>query len=105
MEQTHESTSVRGVILALAVCLFVLLLYQAGKLWLADHYVRSNTLTKLERGDMRSWGHFDVTMEPMYASVGKWTLGCGTRCWHLYTYRNEKLVHFRSEDWGFSAGL
>jgi len=60
VEQTHESTSVRGVILALAVCLFVLLLYQAGKLWLADHYVRSNTLTKLERGAALEPGNADA---------------------------------------------
>ena len=60
MEQTQEGTSTRGTILGLAVCLFVLLFYQAGKLWLADHYVRSNTLTKLERGAALEPGNADV---------------------------------------------
>lgn len=60
MEQTQEGTSTRGMILGLAVCLFVLLFYQAGKLWLADHYVRSNTLTKLERGAALEPGNADA---------------------------------------------
>jgi tetratricopeptide (TPR) repeat protein len=50
VEQALEGTRTRSAILALAVCLFVLLCYQSGKLWLADHDIRSNTLQQLERG-------------------------------------------------------
>src|SRR6202046_5837576 len=48
------------MILGLAVCLFVLLFYQAGKLWLADHYVRSNTLPKLESAAALEPGNADA---------------------------------------------
>jgi tetratricopeptide (TPR) repeat protein len=50
VEQTLGETRTRGAILALAVCLFGLLCYQAGRLWLADRDIRSNTLRQLQRG-------------------------------------------------------
>jgi tetratricopeptide (TPR) repeat protein len=60
VEQTLEGAPARGAILALAVCLFVLLCYQAGRLWLADHDIRSNTLSKLERGAGLEPGNADA---------------------------------------------
>jgi tetratricopeptide (TPR) repeat protein len=60
VEQTPEGTGARGAILALAVCLFVLLCYQAGKLWVADHDIRSNTLPKLESAAALEPGNADA---------------------------------------------
>ena len=50
MERTVDRTGTRAAILALAVCLFAFLAYQAGKLWVADRDTRSDTLQQLERG-------------------------------------------------------
>jgi tetratricopeptide (TPR) repeat protein len=60
VEQTSEGTGRRGAIVALAVCLFFLLFYQSGKLWLADRDIRSNSLTKLERGAALEPGNADA---------------------------------------------
>jgi cytochrome c-type biogenesis protein CcmH/NrfG len=60
VEQTSEETGARSAILALAVCLFVLLGYQAGRLWLADHDIRANSLAKLERGAALEPGNADA---------------------------------------------
>ena len=60
MEQTSEGSGTRGAIVALAVCLFVLLFYQSGKLWLADRDTRSNSLAKLERGAALEPGNADA---------------------------------------------
>jgi tetratricopeptide (TPR) repeat protein len=60
VEQTFEEARTRGAILALAVCLFVLLCYQAGVLWLADRDTRSNTLQQLERGAALEPGNADA---------------------------------------------
>jgi tetratricopeptide (TPR) repeat protein len=60
VEQTFEGTRTRGAILALALCLFVLLCYQAGILWLADRDTRSNTLQQLERGAALEPGNADA---------------------------------------------
>jgi tetratricopeptide (TPR) repeat protein len=60
VEQTFEEARTRGAILALAVCLFVLLCYQAGMLWLADRDTRSNTLQQLERGAALEPGNADA---------------------------------------------
>jgi tetratricopeptide (TPR) repeat protein len=60
VEQTLEGARTRGAILGLAVCLFALLCFQAGKLWLADHDVRSNSLAKLERGAALEPGNADA---------------------------------------------
>lgn len=60
MEPAIEEARTRGAILALAVCLFVLLCYQAAKLWLADHDTRSDTLPKLERGAALEPGNADA---------------------------------------------
>jgi tetratricopeptide (TPR) repeat protein len=50
VERTLEGTGTRGAILALAACLFVLLSYQAGRLWLAERDTRSDSPRRLERG-------------------------------------------------------
>jgi tetratricopeptide (TPR) repeat protein len=60
VEQTLDRGAGRGAILALAVCLFVLLGYQAGRLWLADHDIRSNSLRQLERGAALEPGNADA---------------------------------------------
>jgi tetratricopeptide (TPR) repeat protein len=60
VEQTSEGNGTRGAILALAVCLFFLLCYQAGKLWLADHDTRANSLPKLERASALEPGNADA---------------------------------------------
>ena len=60
MEQTSEGSGTRGAIVALAVCLFVLLFYQSGKLWLADRDTRSNSLVRLERGAALEPGNADA---------------------------------------------
>jgi tetratricopeptide (TPR) repeat protein len=60
VEQTSEGTGTRSAIVALAVCLFALLFYQSGKLWLADRDTRSNSLAKLERGAALEPGNADA---------------------------------------------
>jgi hypothetical protein len=60
VEPTFEGTGTRSAILAFAVCLVALLCYQAGKLWLADRDIRSNSLQKLERGAALEPGNADA---------------------------------------------
>jgi tetratricopeptide (TPR) repeat protein len=60
VERTFEGTGTRSAILAFAVCLVALLCYQAGKLWLADRDIRSNSLQKLERGAALEPGNADA---------------------------------------------
>jgi tetratricopeptide (TPR) repeat protein len=60
VEQTSEGSGKRGAIVALAVCLFIFLFYQSGKLWLADRDTRSNSLVRLERGAALEPGNADA---------------------------------------------
>jgi tetratricopeptide (TPR) repeat protein len=60
VERTFEGTGTRSAILAFAVCLAVLICYQAGKLWLADRDIRSNSLQQLERGAALEPGNADA---------------------------------------------
>jgi tetratricopeptide (TPR) repeat protein len=60
VERTFEGTGTRSAILAFAVCLVALLCYQAGKRWLADRDIRSNSLQKLERGAALEPGNADA---------------------------------------------
>ena len=60
MEHTSEGSGKRGAIVALAVCLFILLFYQSGKLWMADRDSRSNSLVRLERGAALEPGNADA---------------------------------------------
>ena len=60
MEHSSEGSGKRGAIVALAVCLFTLLFYQSGKLWLADRDTRSNSLVRLERGADLEPGNADA---------------------------------------------
>jgi tetratricopeptide (TPR) repeat protein len=60
VERTFDGSGSRGAILTLAACLFVLLCYQAGKLWVADRDTRSSTLRQLERGTTLEPGNADA---------------------------------------------
>jgi tetratricopeptide (TPR) repeat protein len=60
VQEISEGTRTRSAILALAVCIFVLLSYQAGRLWLAEYDIRSNSLSRLERGAALEPGNADA---------------------------------------------
>ncbi len=60
MEGTPEAAGARGAVLAVAVCLASFLIYQAGRLWIADRDTRSDTLARLERGAALEPGNADA---------------------------------------------
>jgi tetratricopeptide (TPR) repeat protein len=60
VEGTPETAGARGAVLAVAVCLAAFLIYQAGRLWIADRDSRSDTLARLERGAALEPGNADA---------------------------------------------